>query len=203
MGKNKGGHGANARISHAKGSKGGGHNAHVKNGLRQSHEEAAELAVDQSSDDHAVQQRNSELVCKEVQSSDLNPLQGLVLRMWDFSHCDPKRCTGSRLVQRGILKRMPLKQSFRGIVLSPRATVSVSPADLPILEKSGMLIIFCALRQAVVLFRLCSDRNGLLDRRPNNLRIPDFTLFGSRQRSPKFFVSQCTHGVHDYLKACP
>ena len=73
-----------------------------------------------------------------------NPLKGLRLRMWDFAQCDPKRCTGARLARKGVFERMPLKQSFRGIVLSPEAKVPVSPADISILEKSGMSLIDCS-----------------------------------------------------------
>ena len=63
-----------------------------------------------------------------------NPLKGLQLRMWDFAQCDPKRCTGARLARRGVFRTMPLKQPFRGLVLSPNGTTSVSPSDRPILE---------------------------------------------------------------------
>jgi pre-rRNA-processing protein TSR3 len=80
----------------------------------------------------------------EMAIANSNPLKGLRLRMWDFAQCDPKRCTGARLARRGIFDRMPLKQNFRGIVLSPEAKVAVSPADLPILEKCGMSLIDCS-----------------------------------------------------------
>jgi len=73
-----------------------------------------------------------------------DPFQGLNLRMWDFAQCDPKRCTGARLVRRKILQSMPLKQSFRGIVLSPNGTTSVSPADTHILETFGLSLIDCS-----------------------------------------------------------
>ena len=73
-----------------------------------------------------------------------NPLKGLKLRMWDFEQCDPKRCTGARLARRGVLDRMPLKQPFRGIVLSPEGKTAVSPADIEILEKSGLSLIDCS-----------------------------------------------------------
>lgn len=82
------------------------------------------------------------LFCREVERTD--PLDGLKLRMWDFEQCDPKRCTGARLARRGKLQRMPLKQPFRGLVLSPQGKVSVSPADASILEKSGMSLIDCS-----------------------------------------------------------
>ena len=67
-------------------------------------------------------------------------LKGLKLRMWDFAQCDPKRCTGARLARRGLFQPMPLKQPFRGIVLSPNGTVSVSPADRSILEDLVSLV---------------------------------------------------------------
>ena len=71
---------------------------------------------------------------------DNNPLKGLQLRMWDFAQCDPKRCTGARLERRGVFRKMPLKQPFKGIVLSPNGTVSVSPADRPILQEMASRI---------------------------------------------------------------
>jgi len=73
-----------------------------------------------------------------------NPLKGLQLRMWDFAQCDPKRCTGARLARRGVFRPMPLKQPFRGIVLSPNGTVSVSPADRHIVEEMGLSVIDCS-----------------------------------------------------------
>ena len=73
-----------------------------------------------------------------------NPLKGLQLRMWDFAQCDPKRCTGARLARRGVFRPMPLKQPFRGIVLSPNGTVSVSPADRQIVEEMGLSVIDCS-----------------------------------------------------------
>lgn len=66
-----------------------------------------------------------------------NPLQGLQLRMWDFNHCDPKRCSGARLAKRGIFQKMHLKTSFRGLVLDPEATTVLSPADTHIVRHGG------------------------------------------------------------------
>jgi len=71
-------------------------------------------------------------------------LKGLRLRMWDFAQCDPKRCTGARLAKRGLFERMPLKQNFRGIVLSPQGQVALSPADSDILRQSGLSVIDCS-----------------------------------------------------------
>jgi hypothetical protein len=71
----------------------------------------------------------------ENDASRANPLDGLELRMWDFAQCDPRRCTGAKLARRGVFRPMPLRRPFRGIVLSPNGTVSVSPADRPILDE--------------------------------------------------------------------
>lgn len=69
-----------------------------------------------------------------VEAGEVDPLADLELRMWDFAQCDPKRCTGAKLARRGVFRPMPLKRPFRGIVLSPNGTVSVSPADRHILD---------------------------------------------------------------------
>ena len=79
------------------------------------------------------------LMCQAV-----SPLKGLKLRMWDFAQCDPKRCTGARLARRGVFQSMPLRQPFRGIVLSPNGTRSVSPADSEILTEFGLSVIDCS-----------------------------------------------------------
>lgn len=36
--------------------------------------------------------------------------------MWDFKHCDPKRCSGVKLARTDMLKTLKLSQRFRGIV---------------------------------------------------------------------------------------
>ncbi len=88
---------------------------------------------------------NENMLCQQTTGdAEENPLAGLRLRMWDFSQCDPKRCTGARLARRGIFKSMPLKQPFRGLVLSPNGSDSVSPADAPILEEFGLSVIDCS-----------------------------------------------------------
>lgn len=88
---------------------------------------------------------NESTFCQEVEPTETNnPLKGLRLRMWDFSQCDPKRCTGARLARRGIFKSMPLKQPFRGIVLSPNGTEAVSPLDVNILDEHGLSVIDCS-----------------------------------------------------------
>jgi len=145
MGKNKpnkvGGNNNNKRST---GRRGGGAQQHSKGGYRQ---HARKGVVDDLCEED-VKRRNEIMICGDIGGNapplPMNPLNSLSLRMWDFAQCDPKRCTGARLARKGIFERMPLKQSFRGIVLSPEAKIPVSPADLKILEKSGMSLIDCS-----------------------------------------------------------
>lgn len=124
--------------------------SYTQNAGKNGHRRNVQDSIDTDQD---VQRRNDQAdqFCQEVKE---DPLKGLTLRMWDFAQCDPKRCTGARLAKRGVLERMPLKQAFRGIVLSPQGQISVSPADAPILEKSGMSLIDCSwARLAEIPFR--------------------------------------------------
>ena len=148
MGKNKEGSGSNNKRS--AGGKGGrvqrtkgGHRQHARKGVG---DDICEEDVKRRNEETPI--ASEIMMCGDIGGIPppvlTNPLKGLRLRMWDFAQCDPKRCTGARLARKGIFERMPLKQSFRGIVLSPEAKVPISPADTEILEKSGMSLIDCS-----------------------------------------------------------
>lgn len=64
--------------------------------------------------------------------------------MWDFQHCDPRRCSGKKLARHGLIKEMRVSQKFRGIVLTPHATQVLSPADAPILREYGVAVVECS-----------------------------------------------------------
>jgi len=37
---------------------------------------------------------------------------------WDLGHCDPKRCSGKRLMHFGMMRELPIGQMFSGVVIS-------------------------------------------------------------------------------------
>ncbi|PVG02957.1 DUF367-domain-containing protein [Serendipita vermifera] len=64
--------------------------------------------------------------------------------MWDFGHCDPKRCSGKKLERFGIVKSLRVGQRFRGIVLTPNATQVISPQDRDIVTAGGIAVVECS-----------------------------------------------------------
>jgi len=64
--------------------------------------------------------------------------------MWDFDHCDPKRCSGKKLARFGLIKNLKIGARFRGIVLTPRGVDPIAPCDRGIIEESGLAVVECS-----------------------------------------------------------
>jgi len=66
------------------------------------------------------------------------------LAMWDFDHCDPKRCSGKKLERLGLIRNLRVGQKFSGIVVSPNGKGVVCPNDLEIVEENGAAVVECS-----------------------------------------------------------
>ncbi|CAF0990691.1 unnamed protein product [Rotaria sordida] len=66
------------------------------------------------------------------------------LAMWDVNQCDPKRCTGRKLVRHGFVKQLKLGSHFGGIILSPIGQQCVSPDDKQLILHSGIAVVDCS-----------------------------------------------------------
>ncbi|UYV81474.1 TSR3 [Cordylochernes scorpioides] len=71
-------------------------------------------------------------------------LKGFRIAMWDLNHCDPKRCTGRKMLRMGMLRRLKLGQRYPGVVLTPNATKALSPADHEIILTKGIAVVDCS-----------------------------------------------------------
>ncbi|EIW78747.1 DUF367-domain-containing protein [Coniophora puteana RWD-64-598 SS2] len=69
---------------------------------------------------------------------------GVPVAMWDFDHCDPRRCSGKRLARAGLIKELRIGSKFRGIVVSPKGTLVISPADRDIIAADGVAVVECS-----------------------------------------------------------
>ncbi|KAJ5085422.1 Ribosome biogenesis protein TSR3 [Penicillium argentinense] len=63
---------------------------------------------------------------------------------WDMGHCDPKRCSGKRLMKLGLMRELHVGQRFPGVIVSPNAKKIVSPADRELMEQYGAAVVECS-----------------------------------------------------------
>ncbi|KAH9828602.1 Ribosome biogenesis protein [Teratosphaeria destructans] len=66
---------------------------------------------------------------------------GFKAAAWDLNHCDAKRCSGKRLMRLGLMRELHVGQKHPGVVVSPKATSLISPADRPLLEQHGAAVV--------------------------------------------------------------
>ncbi|GAA5825793.1 hypothetical protein JCM11251_000372 [Rhodosporidiobolus azoricus] len=93
-------------------------------------------AVDQESsgaEDGSGDEDGDELVANRVP-----------VAMWDFDHCDPRKCSGKKLSRLELMKELRVGQRFQGIVMSPKGTQVVCPADRDIVASAGVAVVECS-----------------------------------------------------------
>lgn len=64
--------------------------------------------------------------------------------MWDLEQCDPKKCSGRKLVRHGLVKILRLGTRFSGLVLTPVGQRCVSPTDHDIIQDYGCAVVDCS-----------------------------------------------------------
>ncbi|XP_012526982.1 18S rRNA aminocarboxypropyltransferase [Monomorium pharaonis] len=64
--------------------------------------------------------------------------------MWDMEHCDPKKCSGRKLVRHGLIKILRLGARFPGLCLTPVGDKCVSPTDCEIVREYGCAVVDCS-----------------------------------------------------------
>ncbi|VDN20527.1 unnamed protein product [Gongylonema pulchrum] len=74
-------------------------------------------------------------------------LPPLRLGMFDFKQCDPKRCTGRKLMRHGLVKVIKIGSKFGGLVLSPSANRTLSAADRSFVLAGGLAVVDCSWNQ--------------------------------------------------------
>ncbi|CAI4227843.1 unnamed protein product [Auanema sp. JU1783] len=66
------------------------------------------------------------------------------LAMYDFNQCDPKRCSGRRLMRVGMIEEVRLGARFPGLMLSPTGTATLSPQDKDFITAHGLGVVDCS-----------------------------------------------------------
>ncbi|RDW78217.1 putative RLI and DUF367 protein [Coleophoma crateriformis] len=63
---------------------------------------------------------------------------------WDLGHCDPKRCSGKKLMKLGLMRDLHVGQKHSGVIISPNAKQTISPADTELMEQYGAAVVECS-----------------------------------------------------------
>ncbi|KAF4637128.1 hypothetical protein G7Y89_g969 [Cudoniella acicularis] len=63
---------------------------------------------------------------------------------WDLGHCDPKRCSGKKLMKIGLMRELHVGQKHSGVIISPNAKQTISPADRELMEQYGAAVVECS-----------------------------------------------------------
>lgn len=72
----------------------------------------------------------------------------ILTAMWDLGQCDPKRCSGRKLVRLGVTHLLKIQEPFHGLVLTPTATHYIDPqVDREVVSRCGVGVIDCSWAQ--------------------------------------------------------
>lgn len=63
---------------------------------------------------------------------------------WDLGHCDPRRCSGKRLMRLNLLRPLNPGQRHPGVVITPNGKHTLSPADAELMATFGVAVVECS-----------------------------------------------------------
>ncbi|KAK2628806.1 hypothetical protein QTJ16_001909 [Diplocarpon rosae] len=63
---------------------------------------------------------------------------------WDLGHCDPKRCSGKKLMRQGLMRELHVGQKHSGVIISPNAKQTISPMDRELMDQYGAAVVECS-----------------------------------------------------------
>ncbi|KAK7757598.1 ribosome biogenesis protein tsr3 [Diatrype stigma] len=63
---------------------------------------------------------------------------------WDLNHCDPKRCSGKKLIRLGLMRDLHMGQRHNGVIITPNGKHTLSPADAELMEQYGAAVVECS-----------------------------------------------------------
>ena len=63
---------------------------------------------------------------------------------WDLGHCDPKRCSGKKLMKLGLMRDLHMGQRHNGVIITPNGKHTISPADRELMDQYGAAVVECS-----------------------------------------------------------
>ncbi|KAH8645683.1 hypothetical protein BX600DRAFT_390955 [Xylariales sp. PMI_506] len=63
---------------------------------------------------------------------------------WDLNHCDPKRCSGKKLIKLGMMRDLHVGQRHNGVIITPNGKHTLSPADRDLMDQYGAAVVECS-----------------------------------------------------------
>ncbi|EMD42998.1 metalbinding family, in rnase L inhibitor RLI family protein, putative [Entamoeba histolytica KU27] len=121
------------------------------------------------------------------------------LYMWDFCQCDPKRCSGRKLVRQKLVKTLPINASFHGICLTPDSSASLlTPADAEIIARNGVAVIDCSWNE----YSAGRGVNEVKRLKYRNGRFLPFLMAGNPVNFGRPFKLNCAEALAGALAIC-
>jgi len=117
------------------------------------------------------------------------------LSMWDLGQCDPKKCSGRKLVRHRLVTVLRASQKFGGIVLDPLATQVLSPADTEIMQDHGLAVIDCSWAKV-------PENGSILKHKPAHGRLLPFLVAANPINFGRPMKLSCAEAIAASMTIC-